>query len=98
MTEQEKDYCPHAVEIAEIKQQIKTLFVNLSDFTELTKSVTKLAESMNYVKNDVQDIKSEMKDIKEEKIEDFRHYKRLVFGCIITAIIGFLVGRFIKGV
>ena len=95
MTEREKDYCPHAVEIAEIKQQIKTLFVNLSDFTELTKSVTKLAESMNYVKNDVQDIKSEMKDIKEEKIEDFRHYKRLIAGGILSAAVGFLIGRFL---
>lgn len=93
MTEREKDYCPHAVEIAEIKQQIKTLFVNLSDFTELTKSVTKLAESMNYVKNDVQDIKSEMKDIKEEKIKDFNHYKRLIAGGILSAMVGFLIGR-----
>lgn len=95
MTEREKDYCPHAVEIAEIKQQIKTLFVNLSDFTELTKSVTKLAESMNYVKNDVQDIKSEMKDIKEEKIKDFNHYKRLIAGGILSAMMGFLIGRFL---
>ena len=95
MTEREKDYCPHAVEIAEIKQQIKTLFVNLSDFTELTKSVTKLSESMNYLKNDVQDIKSEMKDIKEEKIKDFNHYKRLIAGGILSAMVGFLIGRFL---
>lgn len=98
MTEREKNYCSHATEIAGMKEQIKTLFKITDDFSEMVKNVTILTENMTFIKGDVQEIKGKFDDLEEQKIEDFRHYKRLIIGCVVTAIIGFLVGRFLKGV
>lgn len=97
MTEREQS-CTHAAEIIAMKEQIKTLFTMTSNFNEMVKNITILTENMTFIKGDVEEIKEKFDEVKQEKIEDFRHYKRLVFGCIITAIVGFLVGRFIKGV
>lgn len=97
MTEREIS-CTHAAEIIAMKEQIKTLFKLTDDFSEMVKNITILTENMTFIKGDVEEIKEKFDEVKQEKIEDFRHYKRLVFGCIITAIVGFLVGRFIKGV
>lgn len=97
MTEREQS-CAHAAEIIAMKEQIKTLFRLTDDFSEMVKNITILTENMTFIKGDVEEIKEKFDEVKQEKIEDFRHYKRLVFGCIITAIVGFLVGRFIKGV
>ncbi len=97
MTEREQS-CAHASEIIAMKEQIKTLFRLTDDFSEMVKNITILTETMTFIKGDVEEIKEKFDEVKQEKIEDFRHYKRLVFGCIITAIVGFLVGRFIKGV
>ncbi len=97
MTEKEKS-CTHNAEIVAMKEQIKTLFRLTDDFSEMVRNITILTENMAFIKGDVEEIKEKFDEVKQEKIEDFRHYKRLVFGCIITAIVGFLVGRFIKGV
>ena len=97
MTEREQS-CAHAAEIIAMKEQIKTLFRLTDDFSEMVKNITILTENMTFIKGDVQEIKEKFDEVKQEKIEDFKHYKRLIFGCIITAIVGFLVGRFIKGV
>ena len=96
MIEREQS-CTHNTEIVAMKEQIKTLFKLTDDFSEMVRNVTILTENMAFIKGDVEEIKEKFDEVKQEKIEDFRHYKRLIFGCIITAIVGFLIGRFLKG-
>lgn len=97
MTERETS-CTYNTDIVMMKEQIKTLFMLIDDFNEMVKNITILTENMNFIKGDVEEIKEKFDEVKQEKINDFNHYKKLVIGCILTTMIGFFIGRFLKGV
>ena len=58
----------------------------------LTLSVDRLTITMKNMVEQQKDIKSEVKALKEAPAEDYKHYKRTIISCIITTVVGTLIG------
>ena len=72
-------------EIDDIKDEVK-------DIHRLTSSVERIAEKMDSTAQKVDKIDSRLEDIEKEPRDKLEHYKRLIIGCIITGVLGTVIG------
>lgn len=72
-------------DVAECKQQQKTI-------SDLTRSVDRMTITMETMVKSQDELREDIKVIKEAPIEDYKHYKRLVIGCVITTVLGAVLG------
>lgn len=72
-------------QLDEIKEEVK-------DIHRLTSSVERLVEKMDSTAKKVDKIDLRLEDIEHEPKDDYKHYKRVIYGCIITGILGALIG------
>lgn len=66
--------------------------------TELTTSIKTLAVNMEYMAKEQQKQGKRLEQLEHEPTEEYKHYKRLIIGCIITTAIGALIGAIITSV
>lgn len=96
-------------EIKSLKHRMKDCEDAQSDFGSLLRSVDRLAVNMEFMAQEQRkqgekiDKQSEkIEKLEHEPAEDFKHYKRVIIGCIVTGVLGALVGAIltliIKGV
>lgn len=64
----------------------------IKDLRDLTVAVTKVADKVGEVSEKVDNIDKRTERLESEPAEDFKHYKRLIIGCIATTIIGAILG------
>mgnify|MGYP000973495922 CR=1 FL=1 len=96
MTEQET-----ALKINDINHEIKSLKHRMTGCEEnqktlnsLVRSVDKLANSMDNMAAEQKEQGARLKNLENAPANEFKYYKRLIVGCIITGIIGMLLGAF----
>lgn len=59
---------------------------------KLVNSVDILAVNMKHMAEEQKKQGEHIEKLEKEPAEDFKHYKRLVIGCVITTIIGAVLG------
>lgn len=99
--------CLKEGELGEIKQSIKNLHNKANDnkkeISELKKvykliykqneNISLIVADQNTMKNDVKGIREDVDKIINKPLDTFEHYKRVIIGAIILAVIGaFLAG------
>ena len=75
-----------------IFHQIDELKVYVKDIHSLTSSVEKIAFQMDLTSKKVDKIDHRLEEIEREPGEDYKHYKRVIVGCVVTGIFGAILG------
>ena len=93
--------CKHNID--DLKRRINECENQQDAMSSLTRSVDRLTVTVSTMVDEQKELKSDVKALKEAPIEKFEHYKRLVAGCVITTLIGAVLGAvlsliLIKGV
>lgn len=66
--------------------------------TELTISVKTLATNMEYMAKEQQKQGERLERLEHEPADNYKHYKRLVIGCVLTTIMGALLGAILANI
>lgn len=88
-----------AVKFEEHEQNIKSLKHRMEKCEEqqltlhkLVNSVDILAVNMKHMAEEQKKQGEHIEKLEKEPTEDFKHYKRLVIGCVITTVVGAVLG------
>ena len=94
-----------AVRLENHEQEIKSLKHRMDEreekdktLSELTTSVRTLAVNMEYMAKEQQKQGERLERLEHEPTDEYKHYKRLVIGCIITTVIGTVLGAILANV
>lgn len=82
----------HEHEIKSLKHRVDEVEENQSEISSLTQSVNELAINMRYMMEEQKAQGERLRKIEAEPLDDAKHYKRLAIGCIITTVIGGIIG------
>lgn len=89
----------HRNEIDSLKHRMKKCEEQTGLLNRLVNSTDKLALNMEYMAKEQQkqgerlEKQSErLEKLEHEPAEDFKHYKKVLIGCIITGVVGALIG------
>lgn len=94
-----------AVRLENHEQEIKSLKHRMDEqegkdktLTELTISVKTLATNMEYMAKEQQKQGERLERLEHEPADNYKHYKRLVIGCVLTTILGALLGAILANI
>lgn len=94
-----------AVRLENHEQEIKSLKHRMDEqegkdktLTELTISVKTLATNMEYMAKEQQKQGERLERLEHEPADNYKHYKRLVIGCVLTTIMGALLGAILANI
>lgn len=94
-----------AVRLENHEQEIKSLKHRMDEqegkdktLTELTISVKTLATNMEYMAKEQQKQGEHLERLEQEPADNYKHYKRLVIGCVLTTILGALLGAILANI
>lgn len=94
-----------AVRLENHEQKIKSLKHRMDEreekdktLSELTTSVRTLAVNMEYMAKEQQKQGERLERLEHEPTDEYKHYKRLIIGCIITTVIGTVLGAILANV
>ena len=83
-------------DLSKVYELIYGLTTNVSLLTEqMSRTREDLSEFKKDTSKDLDSIKKDVKQITMQPADDFKHYKKMIIGQIITGIIMFLLGRFL---
>lgn len=92
----------HRDEIGSLKHRMTKCEEQQSLLNKLVNSTDKLAINMEYMAKEqkkqgerLEKQSERLEKLEHEPAEEFKHYKRLIIGCILTGIIGAIVGAVI---
>ena len=95
----QKEYQDMLLEHSDFKHSIEDLKTRVSKcenqqeaMTDLVRSVDSLAITMKSMLSEQKELKADVKALKEAPAEKYDHYKKLIVGCIITTVLGALIG------
>lgn len=80
---------------ANIFHQLKEVKDDIKDVHRLATAVETIAIQTKNTSEKVDDISERMNRMEEEPAEDMRYYKRTITGCVITGVIGAVLGAII---
>ena len=83
-------------DIDNLKRRVTECENQQNAIANLTRSVDRLTVTMGTMVEEQKELKTDVKELKEAPVEKFEHYKKLVIGCVITTIIGAILGAFIS--
>lgn len=82
-------------EIGSLKHRMDACEKMQSEITALVRSVDRLAINMENMLTEQKGQGERLARLEQAPAEDYRHYKRVIIGCIITGVIGILLGAVI---
>lgn len=85
----------HDHEIGSLKHRVKGCEENQKALSDLIRSVDKLANTMENMVNEQKEQGERLERLEQAPADDFKYYKRLVVGCVLTGIIGAVLGAVI---
>lgn len=88
----------HEQEIKSLKHRMDELEEKDKTLSELTTSVRTLAVNMEYMAKEQQKQGERLERLEHEPTDEYKHYKRLIIGCIITTVIGTVLGAILANV
>lgn len=88
-----------AVQFEHHEQEIKSLKHRMDKSEKLQDtlhtmalSIEKMAIKLEHMGKEQQDQGKRLERLEQEPAESFKHYKRVVIGCIITGVLGTIIG------
>lgn len=88
----------HEHEIKSLKHRVNKCEEQQSTLNKLANSVDVLAVNMKHMADEQKRQCEHIEKLEKEPAEDFKHYKRLVIGCVITTILGAVIGAVITSI
>lgn len=85
----------HDHEIDSLKHRMKDCEQEQGVLHKLVNSVDVLAVNMKHMADEQKKQGEHIEKLENEPKEDFKHYKRLVVGCVITTVVGAVLGAVI---
>lgn len=79
-------------EIKSLNHRVKKCEEQQTLLNKLVNSVDKLAINMEYMAKEQQEQGKRLERLEQEPAENFKHYKRLILGCVITGVVGTILG------
>lgn len=80
-----EDQANTAGQICELKKEVR-------DLRKLTVAVESIAATLKPMDDRIKSIDSRLNTIEREPAESFKYYKRTLVGCVLTGIIGAILG------
>ncbi len=75
-----------------IFHQLDEIKTEVRDIRRLCTAVEKIAVQTKNTEQKVNDISDRLENVEKAPAEEFKHYKRVIYGCIITGTIGVILG------
>lgn len=88
----------HEHEIKSLKHRMAKSEEQQATLNKLASSVDVLAVNMKHMADEQKSQREHIERLEKEPAEEFKHYKRLIIGCVITTIIGAVVGAILATV
>lgn len=85
----------HDHEIKSLKHRVEDVEKKQSEIGELTQSVNKLAINMGYMLDEQKEQGERLKKLETEPVDNAKYYKRTLITCIITTVVGGILGALI---
>ena len=82
----------HHNEIEILKHRMKKCEEQQDTLNKLVGSVDVLAVNMKHMAEEQKKQGDKLEKLEHEPIEEFKHYKRLILGCVITGVISAIIG------
>lgn len=82
----------HENEIGSLKHRMKKCEEQQSTLNKLVNSVDVLAVNMKHMAEEQKKQGDKLEKLEHEPNEEYKHYKRLVVGCILTTVLGAVIG------
>ena len=82
----------HEHEIKSLKHRVSKCEEQQSTLNKLVTSVDVLAVNMKHMADEQKKQGDKLENLEHEPTEEFKHYKRLIIGCIITTVLGAVLG------
>jgi hypothetical protein len=82
----------HEQEIKSLKRRMKEQEGRDKTLSELAISVKTLAVNMEYMAKEQKRQGERLERLEHEPADNYKHYKRLIIGCIVTTIVGGIIG------
>lgn len=101
----EKQFDIMQADIKELRKIYDTIYEMMASVSVLTSQMMEVKNDVSIMKSDIQDvkkvssnmetlndIKKDVETLKTQPIKDYQHYKRVIGGVIITAIVSGILG------
>lgn len=85
----------HDHEIKSLKHRVEEVEQKQSEIGELTQSVNKLAINMGYMLDEQKEQGERLKKLETEPADNAKYYRRTIISCVITTVIGGILGALI---
>ena len=82
----------HDHEISSLKHRVKDVESEQKELSLLARNVDRLATNMERMLVEQQAQREEINELKQGPAEEYKHYKRLITGCIFTTAVGTIIG------
>lgn len=82
--------------IDELKSRLKICESQQEAMVSLTRSVDRLTLTMGTMVDEQKELKADVKALKEAPVENVNYLKRTIISCVITTILGALIGASIS--
>jgi len=82
----------HDHEIGSLKHRMNSCEENQKSMYDLIRSVDKLANAMENMAREQKEQGERLERLENAPADDFKYYKRLIVGCVITGIICAVLG------
>lgn len=90
--EVDKILSEHSKQLAVIETEIKTIKKDVNDINSLVVSVSILAENMKSMVKEQEKQGKRLEALEKAPLQDYNYYKRLIIGCLLTGVIGTILG------
>lgn len=82
----------HGKEIGSLKHRMENCENEQKATSNLVHAVDKLAGNMGRMLDEQKEQGKRLLKLEQAPTEDYRYYKRLIVGCVVTTIIGIVIG------
>lgn len=82
----------HDHEIKSVKHRLTECEEKQESFISIATSVEKLAFSMEHMVKEQEKQGKRLENLEQAPAREQQHYKRVVIGCILTGVVGYVVG------
>lgn len=88
----------HEQEIKSLKHRMDNCENKQTEMSKLVNSVDRLAINMEYMAKEQQKQGEHIAKLEQAPAEDYKHYKRLIIGCVATGIVGTILGAILNSI
>lgn len=85
----------HKHEIASLKHRMDDVEKKQDEIYELTNAVNKLAVSVEFMAKEQSEQGKRLDTLEKEPAENAKYYKRTIISCVITTLVGAVIGALI---